>query len=220
MKIVKANTLYRSGMERASNYMRNEFKEREYMTKSLLGSSMTGRPLEEGIPFYVFMHSIDFLPVIDFSTGKKIKLKTGVNGAPEHVYKKMFRFKKRANSGYYLNVPYSKDCIFPDYLFLKRQLPEPRYVNRSYLDWPEFDSVFNTVSHKEFIKAAEIINPMVSNGSRLSDIRPKITKAMEQRGFLVHRNENILDGRWKINGCMVRVYIKKDVEPLRLKECF
>ena len=70
------------------------------------------------------------------------------------------------------------------------------------------DDALADLGEPNIVRADWITKRAVANGEKEADVKRKLGNALGRIGYVFHRNPNATDGRWKIDGKKLTVYIK------------
>jgi len=70
------------------------------------------------------------------------------------------------------------------------------------------DDIIDELGSPDQLRADWLINRAVQGGEKEADVRRKLAAVIGRMGYVLLRNPNIADGRWKVAGKKVTVYVK------------
>ena len=73
------------------------------------------------------------------------------------------------------------------------------------------DDILDELGHPDGVRADWIVTRAVAMGEKDADIKRKLSNAIGRVGYVMYKNPAVKDGRWKINGKKVTVYVKAGV---------
>lgn len=73
------------------------------------------------------------------------------------------------------------------------------------------DDILDELGHPDGVRADWIVTRAVAMGEKDADVKRKLSNAIGRVGYVMYKNPAVKDGRWKINGKKVTVYVKAGV---------
>lgn len=70
------------------------------------------------------------------------------------------------------------------------------------------DDIIDELGEPDGLRADWLITKAVAAGEKDGDVKRKLANSIGRLGYVLFKNPNIKDGRWKINGKKVTVYVK------------
>lgn len=70
------------------------------------------------------------------------------------------------------------------------------------------DDILDELGDPVGVRADWIITKAVAQGEKDADVKRKLSNAIGRVGYTLFKNPHVKDGRWKINGKKVTVYVK------------
>lgn len=70
------------------------------------------------------------------------------------------------------------------------------------------EDILDELGHPDGVRADTLLQMAVAAGEKDGDVRRKMSNAVGRLGYVTHRNPSTKDGRWKLGGKNVVVYVK------------